>query len=125
MGARYTEQVRIIARGTLNAFVRNRVEPRLHRVVQEKLNAWFALASRAEWRNSAELKSQVRSASIISAERVVFNIKGNDFRLVTAIDFEHGIVLIIWLGTHREYDRVDPATVTFSKERYAHPTDTN
>jgi mRNA interferase HigB len=125
LGAAYTFDVRIISRSTLSAFVRNRVEPRLQRVVQEKLDAWFALASRAEWRNSAELKLQNRSASIISAERVVFNIKGNDFRLITAIDYEHQILLIIWLGTHREYDRVDPATVIFDKERYAHPSHSN
>lgn len=117
--------MRIISRGTLNPFVRNRVEPRFQRVVQEKLDAWFAIASRADWRNSAEIKLQNRSASIISAERVVFNIKGNDFRLITALDYEHQIILIIWLGTHREYDRVDPARVTFDKERYAHPTHSN
>lgn len=76
--------VRIISPSSLNAFVRNRVEPRLQRVVQEKLDAWFALASRAEWRNSAELKLQNRSTSIISAERAVFNIKGSDSRLITA-----------------------------------------
>lgn len=95
MGAAYTFHVRIISRGTLNAFVRNRVEARLQRVVQEKLDAWFALASRAEWSSSAELKTQNRSASIISAERVVFNIKGNDYRLITAVDYEHQILLII------------------------------
>lgn len=106
----------------MNAFVRNRVEPRLQRVVQEKLDAWFAIASRAEWTNSAELKMQNRSASILSAERVVFNIKGNDFRLITAIDYEHRIILILWLGTHREYDRIDPAKVNFDKERYARST---
>jgi mRNA interferase HigB len=122
MGAEYTETVRIISRGTLNAFARNRVEPRRQRVVQEKLNAWFAIVSRADWKNSAELKLQDRSASIISAERVVFNIKGNDFRLIAAVDYAHGIVLITCLGTHREYDRIDPAKVKFDKERYAHPT---
>lgn len=115
-------QVRVIARGTLNAFVRNRVETRLQRVVQEKLDAWFALASRAEWRNSAELKLQLSSVSIISAERVVFNIKGNDFRLITAVDYQHQIMLILWLGTHREYDCINPVKVAFDKERYAHPT---
>jgi mRNA interferase HigB len=99
--------------------------PGLQRVVQERLNAWFAIVSRAEWKNSAELKLQDRSASIISAERVVFNIKGNDFRLITAVDYAHGIVLIIWLGTHREYDRIDPAKVKYDKERYAHPAHSN
>lgn len=94
-------------------------------MVQEKLDAWFAIASRAVWRNSAEIKQQSRSASIVSAERVVFNIKGNDYRLITAVDYEHGIVLIIWLGTHQEYDRIDAAKVSFDKERYARPTYSN
>lgn len=109
----------------MQAFVRNRVEPRLQRLVQEKLDAWFAIVSRAKWRNSAELKLQNRSTSIISAERVVFNIKGNDFRLIAAVDYEHQIVLIIWLGTHREYDRIDPAQIKFDKERYADSTHSN
>ena len=124
LGAAYTGQVRIIARSTLHAFVRNRVEPKLRRVVQDKLDAWFAIVSRAKWRNSAELKLQNRSTSIISAERVVF-IKGNDFRLIAAVDYEHQIVLIIWLGTHREYDRIDPARIKFDKERYADSTHSN
>ncbi len=117
--------MRIIARSTLSAFVRNWVEPRLRRVVQEKLDAWYAVVSRAEWKNSAELKQQHRTASIVSSVRVVFNIKGNEFRLVTAVDYEHGIVLIHWLGTHREYDRIDVTTVKFEKERYADPTGSN
>ncbi len=114
--------MRIIARGTLNGFVRNRVERRLQQVVKEKLDAWFALVSRANWSNSAELKLQNRAASIVSAERVVFNIKGNEFRLVTAVDFDHGIVLVVWLGTHKEYDLIDVKQVKFDKERYADPT---
>ena len=118
----YTEKVRVIARGTLNGFVRNRVEHRLQQVVKEKLDSWFAMVSRAKWKNSSELKQQYRTASIISAERVVFNIKGNELRLVAAVDFDHGIVLVVWLGTHWEYDRIDVRRVKFDKERYADPT---
>lgn len=117
--------MRIIARGTLNGFVQNRVERRLKRAVKQQLDAWFALVSRAEWKNSAELKQQFSAASIISAERVVFNIKGNEYRLVTAVDYPHGIVLIVWLGTHREYDQIDVRQVRFDKERYANPTYSN
>ena len=91
MGAEYTDPVRIIARGTLNGFVRNRVEHRLQKVVKEQLDSWHAVVSRAAWKSPAELKEQFGSASIVSAERVVFNIKGNDFRLVTAVDFRHGM----------------------------------
>lgn len=124
-GAEYTELVRIISRGTLNGFVRNRVEPRLQRIVLEQLDAWYALVSRAAWKNSADLKQHQRSASIVSSERVVFNIKGNEFRLVVAVDYNHGIVLVLWLGTHREYDRIDVKQVKFDKERYANPTGSN
>jgi mRNA interferase HigB len=125
VGAVYTETVRIIARGTLNGFVRNRVERRLQQAVKERLDSWFAMVSRASWKNSAELKQQNRAASIVSAERVVFNIKGNEFRLVAAVDYDHDIVLVVWLGTHREYDRIDVKEVKFDKERYADPTSSN
>lgn len=125
MGAVYYELVRIVSRGTLKGFVRNRVEFRLQRAVGDQLNAWYAMASRAKWRNSAELKREKQTASIVSAERVVFNIKGNEFRLVVAVDYQNGIVLILWLGTHREYDRIDVKQVKFDKERYVHSTGSN
>jgi len=118
----YSGLVRIISRSTLNGFVRNRVEPRLQRVVGEQLNAWYAMASRAAWKNSAELKREKQTASIVSSERVVFNIKGNEFRLVVAVDYKNGVVLILWLGTHREYDQIDVKQVKFDKERYADST---
>jgi mRNA interferase HigB len=124
-GAAYSELVRIISRGTLNGFVRNWVEPRLQRIVREQLDAWYALVSRAAWKNSAELKQHYGNASIVSSERVVFNIKGNEFRLVVAVDYDHGIVLVLWLGTHREYDLIDVKQVKFDKERYANPTGSN
>ena len=117
--------MRIIARGTLNGLVRNRVERKLQRIIKEHLDSWYAVVSRAEWKNSAELKKLFRSASVVSAERVVFNIKGNEFRLVVAVDYGHGIVLILWLGTHREYDQIDVQTVKFDKRRYANPSNSN
>jgi mRNA interferase HigB len=59
----------------------------------------------------ADVKGQYRNASVVTAERVVFNIKGNDYRLVAAVDFEKGIVWIKWVGTHAEYDKIDVAKV--------------
>ncbi len=106
--------MRIIARSTLNLFVANRVEKSGRAVVKSQLDAWFAEASTARWRSSAELKRHYATASIVSSERVVFNIKGNDYRLVTAIDYRSQIVLIIWLGTHKEYDKIDVEKVAMT-----------
>ena len=122
MGAVYACGVRIIARGTLNGFVQKRVEPLLRKLLQEQLDAWYAVVSRSSWRNSGELKQQFGTASVITAERVVFNIRGNEFRLVVAVDYAHGFVLILWIGTHGEYDGIDVKTVKFEKERYADST---
>ena len=90
--------------------------------MQDQLDAWYALVSRAAWRNSAELKQIHRMASIVSSDRAVFNIKGNEFRLVVAVDYKHGFVLILWLGTHCEYDGIDVKKVEYDKRRYADST---
>jgi len=66
---------------------------------------------KANWRSSAELKMLYATASIVAADRVVFNIKGNSYRLVVAIDYEKGIVWIKWLGTHKDYDKIDAKEV--------------
>jgi mRNA interferase HigB len=63
----------------------------------------------AKWTNAGDLKRSYRTASIVTAERVVFNIK--DYRLVAAIDFEKGTVWIKWIGTDRDYDRIDVSKV--------------
>ncbi len=114
--------MRVIARGTLNGFVRNRVDARHQKAVKAQLDAWYAEVAKAEWKTSAELRSQYSSASIVSAERVVFNIKGNDYRLVVAINYYFKVVLIKWLGTHREYDNIDVEKVTYDENRYADQT---
>ena len=121
VGAAYPERVRVIARGTLTGFVRNRVARGLQSTVAAHLNAWYAEVARAEWKSSAELKAQYRSASVISAERVVFNVKGNDYRLVVAINHHYGVLLIKWLGTHAEYDRINMEEVLYDESRYADP----
>ena len=86
-------------------------------MVRDQLDAWYALVSRAAWK-----KQQNQSASIVSSERVVFNIKGNEFRLVVAVDYRHGFLLVLWLGTHQEYDKIDVRDVQYNKERYADST---
>jgi mRNA interferase HigB len=68
------------------------------------LDAWFDEVKKARWSSAADVKRSYASASIVSVERIVFNIKGNDYRLVVAFDFEKAIVWIKWLGTHKDYD---------------------
>ena len=75
------------------------------------LNAWFYEVRRSEWNNSADLKCSYATASIVSADRVVFNIKGNDYRLITAVDYPRRTVYIKWIGSHGEYDSIDAKTV--------------
>ena len=103
--------MRIIARRTLIEFTARRSGQRDHAALQAALQAWFQEVRTAEWRSPSDVKRSYATASIINAERVVFNIKGNSYRLVVAIDYERSIVWIKWIGTHEDYDRIDVARV--------------
>jgi mRNA interferase HigB len=107
--------VRIVARSTLTRFIESLVGHREQRAVRAALDAWFHEAAQAEWSSSADVKERYANASILGAERVVFNIKGNDYRLVTAIDYRRKIVFIKWLGTHAGYDRIDARSVQYGR----------
>jgi mRNA interferase HigB len=76
------------------------------------LDSWFQEAKRANWKNSSDVKAGYASASIVGAERLVSNIKGNSYRLVVAVDYERAILFIKWFGTHKEYDKIDVRTIT-------------
>jgi mRNA interferase HigB len=99
--------MRIIARRTLREFVEARRGHKDHAALKAALDAWFDEVKKARWSSAADIKRSYATASIASAERIVFNIKGNDYRLVVAIDFEKSIVWIKWIGTHRDHDRID------------------
>lgn len=103
--------MRIIARRTLRQCVESLVGQKDQPAVKAALDAWFNEVSKAEWTSSADVKRLYATASIVSAERIVFNIKGNDYRLVVAVDFEKAIVWIKWIGTHKAYDRIDVTEV--------------
>jgi mRNA interferase HigB len=103
--------MRIIARRTLREFVESLAGHRDQRAVKSALDAWFDEARTAKWQSTADVRQSYATASIVSAERIVFNIKGNAYRLVVAVDFEKGIVWIKWIGAHRDYDRIDVTEV--------------
>ncbi len=107
--------MRIIARRTLREFVVTRAVQKDRPALKAALDAWFSEVSRAQWSSAAELKGLYRTASVVNAERVVFNIKGNSYRLVCAIDFEKGIVWIKWIGAHANYDRIDVSRVKYGR----------
>jgi mRNA interferase HigB len=97
--------MRIVAKSTLLTFIRN------HASAEQALLAWHAEAAKASWKTPQDIKDQYASASFVGKNRVVFNIKGNDFRLIVAIAYRIGVVYIKFVGTHAEYDKVDATTV--------------
>jgi len=97
--------VRIIALRTLREFWESHPDSR------QSLQAWYEDASHAVWQSPVAVKAVYRNASIIANNRIVFNIKGNDYRLIVAVNYRFGILYVRFVGTHAEYDRVDAATV--------------
>jgi len=82
-----------------------------HHTAKAALQAWYEDASRVEWRTPTDIKSVYRNASIIANNRVVFNIKGNDYRLIVKVQYDRGQIYIRFVGTHREYDEIDAETI--------------
>jgi mRNA interferase HigB len=103
--------MRIIARRTLREFAERRRGYKDHSALKAALDAWFDEVKKAQWSSPADVKRSYATASIVSAERIVFNIKGNDYRLVVAVDFEKSIAWIKWIGTHKDYDKIDVTEV--------------
>jgi len=93
--------MRVIAKRTLREFWEEYPDS------EEPLLAWYREAESADWDSPAEVKAQYRSASFPGGDRVIFNIKGNDYRLVVRINYPYGIIYIRWVGTHRDYDKLD------------------
>jgi mRNA interferase HigB len=75
------------------------------------LESWFADVKQADWENPNDIKSVYRNASFIANNRVVFNIKGNKYRVIVSIQYTYHIVFIRFVGTHKEYDSIDAATI--------------
>jgi mRNA interferase HigB len=107
--------MRVIARSTLHQFVASLAGHRDQPAVRTALDNWYDEVNRAVWKSTADIKRQYATASIVTNERVVFNVKGNDYRLVVAIDFGKVIVSIKWIGTHKAYDKIDTRNVRYDK----------
>lgn len=75
------------------------------------LTAWFHTVRQAEWDGPADIRAQFGSADFVGDNRVIFNIGGNKYRLVVHVYYPHRIVRTKFVGTHRQYDRINPETI--------------
>jgi mRNA interferase HigB len=81
------------------------------KAARSQYQAWLDIVTHANWRNPEDAKASYPKASILKAGRVVFNIKGNDYRLIAAVHYQAGVLAIRFFGSHAEYDRIDAETV--------------
>jgi mRNA interferase HigB len=105
MGSDYNSTMRIISRKTLKEFWDQHPEAR------QPLKAWYSDTKQAVWKTPADIKKVYRNVSFITNNRIVFNIKGNKYRLIVSIQYHYSIVYIRFVGTHREYGRINAATI--------------
>ncbi|MBB1323554.1 type II toxin-antitoxin system HigB family toxin [Shewanella sp. SR43-8] len=76
-----------------------------HADAKKALEAWFSEASKADWKTPQDIKNRYRSADFLADNKVIFNVKGNHYRLVVKVRYQNGIAVIEWVGTHSEYDK--------------------
>lgn len=99
------DSVRVISHKALREFWKRPADSEV------PLRAWFKETKEADWNEPLEIKERYASASFLANDRVVFNIKGNAYRLVVAVRYDFGIVYIRFVGTHAECDKIDAATI--------------
>jgi mRNA interferase HigB len=103
--------MQVIARRMLKEFWAH------HRHAEGPIRAWLAIAATSHWANPAEIKRQFGSTvDFVGDNRVIFDLGGNKYRLVAHVSFTFGRVLVKFIGTHAEYDRIDPETVSWRKK---------
>lgn len=101
--------MRVISKKTLvNFYVKNTL-------AKASLEAWFKEAEEAEWEKPGDIIKDYPTADVITGKRFVFNIKGNDYRLIADIEFRLKILFIVWVGTHANYDKINAKTVRYVK----------
>jgi mRNA interferase HigB len=99
--------MRVISKGTLKEFWShpNQADS------EGPLKAWYAEVVKADWKNPGDVKHQYASASVLKDSRLVFNIAGNKYRLVVKVHYQARIVFIRFIGTHKQYDEIDPEVI--------------
>ena len=97
--------MRIIAKKMLREFWE------IHPDAEQALRTWHTKTKQANWESTSDVKKDYRNASFVANNRVIFNIKGKQYRLVVAINYPYQIVYIRFVGTHNEYDKIDTTTI--------------
>lgn len=97
--------MRVISKKTLRKFWSK------HPDSEQPLRAWYAKTKFAAWKTSSDIKNDYRNASFVANNRVIFNIKGNKYRLVAIINYDFSIVYIRFVRTHKDYNNIDAATI--------------
>jgi len=108
MGLCYDFTVRIIAVSTVKAFLARSAG---YRDAHDPLMAWVRQVKIADWTSPADVKRDIRSASILQDGRVVFNIAGNKYRIVVWVNYPYRVVYVRFVGTHAQYDRIDAQSI--------------
>lgn len=101
--------MRLIAKKTVVNFYEQRANSKA------SLAAFMNEVRRADWKKAGDVIENFPTVDVIAGKRFVFNIKGNHYRLVADIEFIKGIVFVVWLGTHAEYDKIDVKAVNYVK----------
>jgi mRNA interferase HigB len=83
----------------------------VHPDAEQSLKAWHAKTKSAAWKTSSDIKNDYRNASFVANNRVIFNIKGNTYRLVAAVNYDFSVIYIRFVGKHKEYDKIDATTI--------------
>ncbi len=96
---------RIFSKGTLREFWEK------HPETEQYLKTWYDSAMNAQWTSPNDIKNSYANASILKNQRVVFNIKGNSYRLIVKFNFEKQWCFILFIGTHSEYDKINAETI--------------
>jgi mRNA interferase HigB len=104
--------VRIIAKKTLKVFWEK------HQDCEQQLKSWYDETLSANWTSTKDIKANYPSASFLNDNRVIFNIKGNSYRLIVKINYKYKVVWIRFVGTHAQYDRIDAASIKIEEDEH-------
>ena len=108
MGPCYDNRMRVIAVSAIHKYLNQRSDVEDAR---EPLMAWYRQILQADWARPADLKRDIRNASILRDGRAVFNIAGNKYRIIVWINYPYRVVYIRFISTHRQYDAIDARTI--------------